>query len=216
MLVKSGVITIIAEGRSWVVSGSRALWIPEGVSHHISAATNVELSNLQVSRSFAPQLPRQVSTLAVSSLFRELMIAAVSGPNNVAAGTRECKILDLLFSELRITSDVALVVPDPRDIRLKRVCDALRSNPSDTRTLDQMAEAAGGCARTLARLFVKETGLTFAQWRRQVRLLAALTRLHQGQPVTSVAFDAGYDSPSAFIEMFRRVMGRTPGHYLDN
>ncbi len=29
-----------------------------------------------------------------------------------------------------------------------------------------------------------------------------------------MAYDLGYDSPSAFIAMFRRSLGATPGHYL--
>lgn len=163
-----------------------------------------------------PHLPNRTSSLIVSPLFRELMIEAVSGPNEIVHGSREHKILELLLSEFKMTSELALAVPEPRDIRLKRVCDAIRANLSDNRTLDQMAADAGGCARTLGRLFLKETGLTFAQWRRQARLLDALTRLHQGQSITSVAFDTGYDSPSAFIEMFRRIMGCTPGQYLNS
>ena len=45
--------------------------------------------------------------------------------------------------------------------------------------------------------------------------LDAIVRLNAGQTVTSVALDAGYESPSAFIEMFRRTMGTTPGQYLE-
>jgi AraC-like DNA-binding protein len=68
----------------------------------------------------------------------------------------------------------------------------------------------------LERLFQKETGLTFAQWRRQLRLHAAIVRLNRGESVTSVALDAGYQNTSAFIEMFRRLVGCTPGRYLDS
>ena len=32
--------------------------------------------------------------------------------------------------------------------------------------------------------------------------------------MTGVAYDLGYDSPSAFIAMFRRSLGTPPGHYL--
>ncbi|MEE8274655.1 MAG: helix-turn-helix domain-containing protein, partial [Alphaproteobacteria bacterium] len=46
------------------------------------------------------------------------------------------------------------------------------------------------------------------------RLLAALTRLATGEPVTTVALDLGYDSPSAFIAMFRKALGETPGRYF--
>lgn len=96
-----------------------------------------------------------------------------------------------------------------------RLCAALRRNPADARTLDAWGVAVGASARTLARLFMTETGLSFAAWRAQVRLLAALARLAAGEKVTSVALDLGYDSPSAFIAMFRRQLGVTPSRYFD-
>jgi len=37
--------------------------------------------------------------------------------------------------------------------------------------------------------------------------------LAAGHSVTSVALQVGYDGTSAFIAMFRRATGRTPGRY---
>ena len=55
---------------------------------------------------------------------------------------------------------------------------------------------------------------SFAAWRQQACLLAAIERLTQGQPVTRIALDLGYASPSAFTSAFRRVLGQPPGAYL--
>jgi len=66
----------------------------------------------------------------------------------------------------------------------------------------------------LARLFLTETGMTFRQWQQQARLLDGLMRLAQGESVTSVALEVGYENPSAFIAMFRRTLGVTPGRYF--
>ena len=216
MLATSGVVTVSAHDRSWVVSGSRGMWMPEGVPHTVVASTGADLRNLQVSRSIAPSLPTEPCVVAATPLFRELVISAVAGPNQLSTDSRAAKIVDLLLTEFHSSEHAPLHIPEPTDIRLKRVCAALKADPSDDRTLAEWSGIAGGCARTLGRLFLKETGLTFAQWRRQLRLLDALVRLSQGQSVTSIALDTGYESPSAFIEMFRRVMGRTPGQYLDS
>lgn len=216
MMATSGVATVSVSNRSWVIGGTRALWVPEGVEHSIVASTTTELRNLQVSRAIGPRLPGQTCAIAVSPLFRELLADAVSGPNAIRPGSRAAKILDLLFIEFRPTDAPALLLPEPSDIRLQRICRELRNNPADDRTLVEWAETAGGCARTLERLFQKETGLTFAQWRRHLRLHAAIVRLNRGESVTSVALDAGYQNTSAFIEMFRRLVGCTPGRYLDS
>jgi AraC-like DNA-binding protein/quercetin dioxygenase-like cupin family protein len=216
MWAASGVITVSVEARSWVIGASRAIWVPEGVQHAITASTMAELRNLQVSREIAPHLPTHTCMIAVSPLFRELLTDAVSGPNAVSPGSREAKILDLLLIEFSPIRQLSLFLPEASDIRLQRICRELRANPADNRTLAEWAEVAGGSTRTLERLFQKETGLTFAQWRRQLRLHSALVRLNRGESVTSVALDAGYQNTSAFIEMFRRLVGCTPGRYLDS
>jgi AraC-like DNA-binding protein len=82
------------------------------------------------------------------------------------------------------------------------------------RTLDEWSAAAGASSRTLARLFRKETGMSFGAWRQQARLLDALRRLATGEAVTNVALDLGYASPSAFTSMFRRTLGRAPSRYF--
>jgi AraC-like DNA-binding protein len=56
--------------------------------------------------------------------------------------------------------------------------------------------------------------MSFQQWQRQIRLLSGLIRLADGQPVTTVAMEVGYDSPSAFIAMFKRALGTTPSQYF--
>jgi AraC-like DNA-binding protein len=102
----------------------------------------------------------------------------------------------------------------PRDRRLLRVCHALIDDPADQRDIDDWASVAGMGRRTFTRLFKDQTGAGFAVWRQQVRLMAALQRLALGQPITTVAFDVGYESASAFTAMFHRAFGAPPSAYL--
>jgi len=76
-----------------------------------------------------------------------------------------------------------------------------------------MGVIAGASSRTLARLFERETGMRFVDWRQQARLARALVGLAEGRDVASVARAVGYESVSAFTAMFRRVLGRTPSNY---
>jgi AraC-like DNA-binding protein len=124
-------------------------------------------------------------------------------------------ITTLVLNEIRAATVAPLHLPEPADPRLMRITSALREQPGDSRTLTAWAAEAGASTRTLSRLFLAETGMTFRQWQRQARLLAALVRLAQGTPVTSLAFDLGYESPSAFISAFRRALGKTPRRYFD-
>ena len=109
---------------------------------------------------------------------------------------------------------MALTLPLPEDLRLRRITQALLDNPADPRDLADWAKVVGASKRTLVRLFPKQTGMTFRQWRQQRRLLRALELLTAGASVTSVALEVGYENTSAFIAMFRRCLGTTPLQYV--
>lgn len=53
--------------------------------------------------------------------------------------------------------------------------------------------------------------MSFPQWRTQLRLYHALILLAGNTPVTVVAHHCGWSSASAFIDVFRRIFGPTPG-----
>ena len=73
---------------------------------------------------------------------------------------------------------------------------------------------SGGSKRTVERLFIRETKMTFGKWRQQLRLLHSMQLLASGEKVTAAALEAGYSSTSAFISMFRKQLGTTPRRYL--
>ena len=104
-------------------------------------------------------------------------------------------------------------MPLPRDPRLQRVAQALIAEPADDRDLERWAAWAAVSSRTLSRRFVTETGFNFTAWRQRVRMMRSLEMLAAGMPVTAVAFDLGYSTPSAFIALFRRTFGDTPANY---
>jgi AraC-like DNA-binding protein len=68
--------------------------------------------------------------------------------------------------------------------------------------------------RNLARLIVKETGLNFRRWRQQLQVILALQLLIGGATVQHAADALGYESTNAFITMFKKSLGTTPGRYL--
>jgi AraC-like DNA-binding protein len=109
--------------------------------------------------------------------------------------------------ELETARVAPLHLPMPRDPRLARVARALIADPADVRTLAAWTRAAGASGRTLQRRFRAETGLSFGKWRQQVRLLRALERLASGAAVTEVAFDLGYESPSARRNIVTNALG---------
>ncbi len=210
----AGVITVATATGTWVVPPQQAVWVPAGVEHEVRSAGPLTLRSLYVHPCATEGLPKTCCVLGVPPLLRELILRAVTFGDSVASDGPEARILGLIPDELRSLEPEPLHLPLARDRRLRAVTERLAAEPGDGRPLAAWAKIAGASERTLARLFLSETGLTFGAWRQRLRLLAGVARLAEGQAVTAVAYDLGYESPSAFIAMFRRSLGATPGHYL--
>ena len=124
--------------------------------------------------------------------------------------------MDVIIDMVQSLETVPLHLPMPTDDRLKRIAEAIVAKPADNRSQTDWAKVSGASVRTIARLFPEQTGMSFSQWRQQARLMAALERLAAGEPVVRVALDLGYTSQSAFIAMFKKVLGTTPGKYFSD
>jgi AraC-like DNA-binding protein len=116
-----------------------------------------------------------------------------------------------LLDQLRSSPQQPLHVPCPTAPLLAAVCDMLHADPGDSRTLAELGRVVGASERNLSRLFRQDLGMTFPQWRTQLRLHRALVLLAERTPVTTVAHQCGWSSASAFIDVFRRSFGHTPG-----
>jgi transcriptional regulator GlxA family with amidase domain len=123
-------------------------------------------------------------------------------------------LIAVLRDEIREPERQPLRLPIPTDKRLKKVAHSLLDDVADERTLDEWAHYAGMSRRTFMRAFSGQVGMTFGRWRQQARLFAALELLAQNESVTEAAIAVGYDSVSAFIEMFRTMLGSTPQVYF--
>ncbi len=210
----SGIMTVTAQGGAWVIPRGRAVWVPAGVSHEIRTHGPVAMRTLYIAPEAATGLPDACGVIAVSPLLRELILAAMTMPRLYGEDGAEGRLMAVMLDEMRNAETAPLSLPLPSESRLRRVTEGLLARPGDRRALQAWARTAGASPRTLARLFVRETGMTFHVWRQQARLLDALRRLASGQPVTTIAYDLGYRNPSAFITMFRRALGTTPGRFI--
>jgi AraC-like DNA-binding protein len=208
---RAGVMTVSTPRGAWVVPPQRAVWMPARTAHEIRCTTALSMRTLYVAPGAAENLPATCCVVHITPLLRELVLSGVEAPG---PPRRRDQLTALILSELAAAAVAPLHLPEPSDGRVKRITEALRAEPGDPRTLAAWGKEVGASTRTLSRLFLAETGMTFRQWQRQARLLAALVKLAQRQPVTAVALDLGYDSPSAFIHAFRRALGKTPRAYF--
>jgi AraC-like DNA-binding protein len=107
-------------------------------------------------------------------------------------------------------------LPKPKSERACKLAEHITRRLDDNRSLEIIADEVGGASlRTFERLFVEETGLSLAAWRRQSRMLAAISLLSEGQSISEVATAVGYDSAAAFSTAFKQCFGVPPSGYLE-
>jgi AraC-like DNA-binding protein len=212
----TGVMTVITDHASFVVPPQRAVWIPARIEHEVHCRGSVACRTVYVAADAVPGLPRSCRVIEVSELLRALIVEATRLPVEYDVNGRDGKVMALLLDDIIASESAPLHVPMPQHPRLVRVCVAIVRDPAQDDVLDEWADIAGMGRRTFTRCFRKETGMSFASWRQNVRLIEALSRLAIGETVTRVAFEVGYNSPSAFAAMFRRAFGVPPTHYLSD
>lgn len=212
----SGVMRVVCGSDFWVVPPSQAVWVPPDLEHEVYFPGEVAIRNLFIDSSVADELPLTCTVLKVSSLLRELILRAVAIGEAYTLGSSGYRLMMVIVDELHQAEPTELHLSMGKDKRLIRVMEELISNPGDNRELEELALIAGASSRTLSRLFIRETGITFGTWRKRLILQEAIERLSKGHNVTCVAFDLGYQSLSSFIEMFRQALGEPPGQYVKN
>jgi AraC-like DNA-binding protein/mannose-6-phosphate isomerase-like protein (cupin superfamily) len=206
-----GVMRVRTETAQYIVPPGTGLWMPAHTAHITRMPSGLRMRALFLRADAARAGPGKVTVIAISPLLRELILAACEEPTTWDPRGPGRHIAALALREIRRAATPRLDLPVCHDPRLLRVTEALAANPADGRSLLAHAAAAGASQRTLARLFRRETGMSFRQWRRQLRLTEGLVRLSQGASPPRAAAAVGYASSPAFGAAFRAAFGITPG-----
>jgi AraC-like DNA-binding protein/quercetin dioxygenase-like cupin family protein len=209
-----GVMTIRTQEGTWVVPPYRAVWIPARVSHTITMSGSVAMRTLYLKPRLRKGLPAECCVINVPALLKELILYVCT----LSALRRTVKwqehLIAVILHQLETVQLVPLQLPHLTDPRLVRIAEVLITDPGDQRTLAELCRVSGASKRSLERLFQQEIGMTFGRWRQQLRLMQAMRLLAEGAKVTHAALESGYSTPSAFISMFRKLLGTTPTSYF--
>ena len=215
MYAVQGVMHVSTDSGHWMLPTSRAIWINAGTAHAFVAKRPLELRVLYIDPDAVGLLPwADCAVLNVDGLVRELIAAATELPWNYISPSRDSRLAQVLLDHLIDMQRAPVNLPEPKDVRLKRIAAALRQDLTDASTLDDFAILSAASPRTIVRLFQQETGMSFGEWRTRLRLLHALELLAEGAPVGVIADEVGYGSSSSFIAAFRSLFGCTPGTYF--
>lgn len=207
--VSGGALLISGRDARWVVPAGYAAWIPAKTRCALEPAGQTHVAVLYLKTDVVTRSPAMCEVLGVPPLLSAIvdhLIALESLPFD-RAGRR---LAAVLADQIAAAARVDLRLASPKHPRAIQVAELLMADPSDTLSLTTLGKELSVSTRTLARRFVGDTGVTLGQWRQQFRLTHALTLVASGKAVKDVAFEVGYESPSAFVAAFRHALGTTP------
>ncbi len=213
VMALQGAVTCEVPGALWMVPPQHAVWIPGNMPHSNRATDNARIYFLFIEPD-ALGMPEDCCTLAISPLLRELIRFLADQDRAYPNEGPTARLVTVLLEQLAVAPVQQLHLPISDNPKIRTIADHLVAYPADRRTLVQWAEKLAMSDRTLARLVLRETGLTFGRWRQQLHLIIALRQLSSGATVQQVAGNLGYDSVSAFITMFKKALGKPPAQYF--
>jgi len=212
IIVENGISHLRTEFGAWIIPAPRVGWVPPGVRHASRASGRGRGWVVLAPPSSSRGLPREVCVLQVSALMRASLESLADARSQDAA--RHRLLWRVVASEMRYATPEPFEVPMPSTPKILLAVQRVLNCPTIAKDLNQVSRMAGMSRRSFTRHFRRETGLSFARWKRAVIAHHAMERIASGHKVSSVALDVGYDSVSAFIAMFRRQYGAAPRSLL--
>ncbi len=204
--VFQGVMTAHLGDRRWLLTPKDAVWLPPLVDRDVVA--NVPSRAIFVEWNGVPP-SSPVHRMRVDGRAAELLHDLWTIRDPAAVGSLWPRVV----RSLAPVADAGLRIPIPEDPRGRDLAARFMHDPADARTLPEWGESTYTSAKTLQRIFLRETGMTFPRWRTQVRLNASLPKLARGISVQDTAMGIGYRSSVGFIGAFAAQFGVTPGRF---
>lgn len=209
-----GLVVVEAGSERWMFPSQRCAWIPQDCAHAARSVGGVAGAMVYLSPETCRGLPKTPCMFNSSELLFALVDRMLAWNPRQPFNSAQKRLVATLRDEIRQPEQQPLRLPIPAEKKLANVAHVLLNDVADDRTLDDWARFAGMSRRPFMRAFSAEVGMPFGRWRQQARLFAALEMLAQRKSVTEAAIAVGYDSVSAFIAMFRTMLGSTPQAYF--
>ncbi|WP_283180112.1 helix-turn-helix transcriptional regulator [Gemmobacter sp. 24YEA27] len=208
----SGVTELRTGGQVLLAPPHMAFWIPAGadqVGYNRKATVHV---SIYIDQSLCAEMPDVPVSLRVTPLLRAMLDRLELASFDDTA--QQARLLRVMVDEMERCPVTQSFLPDSDEPALKRLLAALHDTPSDRRSTATLARSFGLSERTLLRLCKRDLGMSLTEWRNRQRAVRAIAMLQEDVSVETIALDLGYATASAFIAMFKGIMGDSPARYV--
>jgi AraC-like DNA-binding protein len=212
---KSGVLEVNSEKGDYIIPPLQAVWIPANRKHSIATINGAQLRSVHINKGLINSF-NYIQVLKVNKLVQALIHTASKFKFNNKMQAQETRLLKVLIDQIASLPKVDLCLPLSNDPLIFPILSWQQLNLDSNKTLNNWAVELGASSKTISRRFESLLGMSFSQWREQLKLHKTIQWLYEKRPVTQIALDLGYESLPAFIQMFKRNMGVTPGKFKQN
>jgi AraC-like DNA-binding protein len=202
-----GILRTEIDNKMFIIPPNMAIFIPPNHEHKIGMQKTIKIENLYFDNNYINNLPTKTQLIAISELAKQVIfkICSLGIDNKDSPLTKS--LFTILLEEINSSIHLDYAIRIPTDPKLLKVYSLFNNCQDKFPQLEEAAECACVNIRTLTRLFIKDTGLNFVTWKQQFMFIRSLELLQQYKQTTLVAYQLGYNSESAFINMFKKMSG---------
>ena len=199
----------------FIATYGSAIFVPRGIMHQGQMFGGTKGFNLYFKEPNT-LLSKKPTSILINELCLALMKDLIDENQEVQDELICLKKFELLVHELNISKSSPFCLQTYENKTFQKITDMIIKAPHEKRSLAYLANHFGMSERTLSRLFKKETGMTYSQWKNRLYLMLSFRALLEGTSVTNIAYDLGYETSSSFIYQFKKTLGVTPKVFLKN
>lgn len=210
----NGVMEVRIGRRTYLAPSQYGIWLPPGIEHQGSNQYEATHCSLYIEKSYASVLPNRVCALQVTPLVRSALEHLKKFVPSSPYSEEQTRLIRVIYDQLKLSNSIESFLPSTEDAMLSRVLNYIENNLDQDIPIKTLAAHVYVTERTLMRKSNKELGMSLTEWKQKLKVLQAMDRLELGDSIETIALELGYSSSSAFISMFKRIMGVTPKEYV--
>ena len=173
----SGVMEVVTNNNIWIVNSLQSVWVASNEEHQVYFPNNVKVVTAFIDKSKLKNLPKDSFAFDNSNFLKCLLEKIISFSNPNKFTQQQNRVLEVFLDEIATLKPSTTFLPTSQDKRIKIVVDDLMDDFSSRHTIDYYAHKSSVSPRTLSRLFNKELGMSYGEWKIRLKLMEAVKQL---------------------------------------
>jgi len=215
-----GSMRLEIESRYFFLQPTKAMWIPANVEVVAKICNSITCCSILFDPLNFPKHSSIVQTIDLTPLAQHMILHCKRWDDRDSANEETARTFFLALAEIVVegmkapTSDW---VPRGASSMVSRAVDRTMERYMTPLKIGQIASDLSISERTLSRRVVDETGMTWSNLLRRIRIIHARELLTTTElQITRVAAEVGYSSQSAFNRAFKEETLLTPSEFMSS